>query len=98
MFPALCKQLGKNGSVAISSLTNTVTDYLEIDVIIWIPAPNSCETQKMQSHNCQEQGKDLLHLFKQSETTGSQAQQELRKKCFPATLQIAEKKWFHSYF
>ena len=68
---------GKKWFLAISSLTNTVAAIWrerKVDPAIW--------RLKNVVHNCQEQGKRLLHLFK-VRITGSQ-QLGARKKCLPA--------------
>ena len=68
---------GKNWFLAISRLTNTVA-------AIWRERKvDTCylETKNV-VHNCQEQGKRLLHLFKVRKT-GSQ-QLGARQKCLPA--------------
>ena len=68
---------GKKWFLAISSLTNTVTAIWrerKVDPAIW--------RLKNVVHNCQEQGKRLLHLFKVRKT-GSQ-QLGAQKNCLPA--------------
>ena len=80
---------GKNSFLAISSLTNTVA-------AIWRERkvdPCYLETKNV-VHNCQEQGKKLLHLSKVRKT-GSQ-QLGARKKCLPAILKW--QKMVPSYF
>ena len=80
---------GKNWFLAISSLTNTVAS-------IWRERKvDPCYLeQKNVVHNCQEQGKRLLHLSKVRKT-GSQ-QLGARKKCLPAIWKW--KKVVPSYF
>ena len=68
---------GKNWFLAISRLTNTVAAIWrerKVDICY-------LETKNV-VHNCQEQGKRLLHLFKVRKT-GSQ-QLGARQKCLPA--------------
>ena len=64
---------GKNWFLAISSLSNTVQLFGEREK--WIPA---IWRLKNVVHNCQEQGKRLLHLFKVRKT-GSQQLGALKK-------------------
>ena len=80
---------GKTWFLAISSLTNTVAAIWREKK--WIPA---IWRLKNVVHNCQEQGKRLLHLFKVRKT-GSQ-QLGARKKCLPAIWKW--KKVVPSYF
>ena len=80
---------GKKWFLAISSLTNTIA-------AIWRERkvdPCYLETKKV-VHNCQEQRKRLLHLFKVRKT-GSQQLGAL-KKCLPAIWMW--KKLVPSYF
>ena len=80
---------GKNWFLAISSLTNTVAAiWRERKVVpaIW--------SLKNVVHNCQEQGKRLLHLSKVRKT-GSQ-QLRARKNCLPSIWKW--KKVVPSYF
>ena len=80
---------GKKWFLAISSLTNTVAAIWKREK--WIPA---IWRLKNVVHNCQEQGKRLLHLFKVRKT-GSQ-QLGARKKCLPPIWKW--KKVVPSYF
>ena len=68
---------GKNWFLAISGMTNTVAS-------IWREKKvEPCYLERKNVvHNCQEQGKRLLHLFKVRKT-GSQ-RVGAQKKCFPA--------------
>ena len=80
---------GKNWFLAISSLTNTVVAILrekKVDLCY-------LETKHV-VHNCQEQGKRLLHLFKVRKTGSKPV--GARKKCFPAIWKW--KKMVPSYF
>ena len=81
---------GKKWFLAISILTNTVADIWR-EAEKWIPA---IWRLKNVVHNCQEQGKRLLHLSKVRKT-GSQ-QLRARKNCLPAIWKW--KKVVPSYF
>ena len=81
---------GKNWFLAISIQTNTVAAVIG-EIEKWIPA---IWRLKNVVHNCQEQGKRLLYLFKVRKT-GSQ-QLGARKKCLPAIWKW--KKLVPSYF
>ena len=76
---------GKNWFLAISSLTNTVTAIWREKK--WIPA---IWRLKNVVHNCQEQGKRLLHLFKVRKT-GSQQLGARKNAC---QLFGSGKNWF----
>ena len=76
MFPSYL-EMGKTGSQLFLAWQTLL--QLFGDLKKWIPA---IRRPKNVVHNCQEQGKRLLHLFKVRKT-GSQPV-GARKKCFPA--------------
>ena len=80
---------GKNWFLAILSLTNTVAAIWREKK--WIPA---IYRLKNVVHNCQEQGKRLLHLFKVRKTCSQHL--GAPKKCFSAIWKC--KKLVPSYF
>ena len=88
MFPSYL-EVEKTGSQLFRAGQTLVQLYRESEK--WIPA---IWRLKNVVHNCQEQGKRLLHLFKVRKT-GSQ-QLGARKKCLPAIWKW--KKHVPSYF